>query len=240
METPFFYRDDKERLTEVQGRVDMRKVAAIVAFLERHIGYVPETRSETLRTIVDLLFESVVKKDPSVAFTLNKDAYAFLKTHGLGMKRGARDRQRFERHVLGSEAFDIEHMGGTQDQVALYEEAVSLFSGLIKFGRTYEQAVKAIKNFCELKGIMLDVVLDRVHGGLKPSTGKPDHSRIIDSDVLRDRRATGAGVEPTRSEVMADQDVRELQARRAMEEEDTLAKMRAMLSSKPSSSKPKV
>ena len=128
MKTPDFYRPPVERLTTIEGRVDLRDVAMLLRFFEAEFSMYFSSRSDLIRGIVEFAATVARNKRPDITTPdNNQQAADMLAQHGIGgRKRGTRRQESFERTVLGSESFDATHFNISPESIQRVVEALTV------------------------------------------------------------------------------------------------------------------
>jgi hypothetical protein len=209
---PDFYREDEERMCDYHTRLDIRKVATIVSFLEEKYGMRFGSRSDMLRAIVDLVYTGIEDSTGHHKFEWHKEAYLFLEERRLAPGRGTKRGDKFYRNVIANESFDIEHRGVKE------EKKLKDFEGWATAGM--------------LMDLGADETLQRVRSALANKGYDPeefiDYYERIEEQGEREQRRRAYGSKTQDNEVIREQGMstEELRKKREQEDRDQLDKMK--------------
>ena len=162
MKTPDFYKPERERLSLLDTRVDERDLAFMQRFLEAQFSVFVQSRSELGRAIVEFASSVARMKRPDIpTHDTSTEAGEFLRSRGLGHRKGTRRREHFDRLITGSDSFDATHGMKQRSNIDMVVEALSI---LKEQGESSDTIKRRAKKACEEGGYDYDTIIRRVFG----------------------------------------------------------------------------
>lgn len=194
------YTEDSDRMISMQTRLDIRRLASICAYLEERHGTRPKDRSDLIRSALDLLYVSIVESEHFKRFDLHREAYDYLGDRDLVPSLDSRDGQRFDRLVLASESYDMEHRGMLETSEREKFEGIEVIISRMGLDPTDER----VGNACRAEGVSHEKFVEWYQGrSFMPTNNAgstPDDSPIVDEEYLR-KRALGGGKKSAGDEI---------------------------------------